>query len=188
MVDEPGQLPELLAALLRQPERWPSVSANATRLVEEQLNPEPGHHPVTGLAGGTRTRTRLPGYGLAERTPAVLGVPPSRERVARPLPAGRRVALARWFRPAAAAEANCVLMLSRGDLFPSDHGAAVKIVETARGLSRHGQEVVLVTDARDHYLRYSQRRTANHSRCPPGCGCWPGRCPGQAGPLHTRYS
>ncbi len=34
-----------------------------------------------------------------------------------------------------------------------DHGAAVKIVETARGLSRHGRDVFIVTHDRKHYWR-----------------------------------
>jgi glycosyltransferase involved in cell wall biosynthesis len=43
---------------------------------------------------------------------------------------------------------NGVVIVTRGDLFPTDHGAAVKIIETARGLAGHGRRVGIVTDER----------------------------------------
>jgi glycosyltransferase involved in cell wall biosynthesis len=39
-----------------------------------------------------------------------------------------------------------VCIISRGDVFPPNHGAAAKIVNTAKYLSRLGDEVVLLTD------------------------------------------
>ena len=48
-----------------------------------------------------------------------------------------------------------VCILTRGDLFPTDHGAAVKIVRTATHLARAtGAPVSVVTDDRDRYLRF----------------------------------
>ena len=48
-----------------------------------------------------------------------------------------------------------VCILTRGDLFPAHHGAAVKIVRTAEGLARAlGQPVAVVTDDRDAWLRF----------------------------------
>jgi MoaA/NifB/PqqE/SkfB family radical SAM enzyme/glycosyltransferase involved in cell wall biosynthesis len=56
-------------------------------------------------------------------------------------------------------EAVRVCILTRGDLFPTNHGAAVKIVRTAEHLSlRSGQPCFLVTDDRDHYLRFDGRQ------------------------------
>ncbi|MDX1625706.1 MAG: glycosyltransferase [Wenzhouxiangellaceae bacterium] len=46
------------------------------------------------------------------------------------------------------------VVVSRPDLFPTDHGAAVKIERTAWGLSFHVGEVVLLTDRRDVYWVY----------------------------------
>ena len=49
-----------------------------------------------------------------------------------------------------------VCILTRSDLFPTNHGAAVKIVRTAEQLSTQtGQPTFLVTDDRDHYLRFT---------------------------------
>ncbi|MEC8424646.1 MAG: glycosyltransferase family 4 protein, partial [Myxococcota bacterium] len=52
-----------------------------------------------------------------------------------------------------------VCILTRGDLFPTDHGAAVKIVRTAHHLARvTGSAVCVVTDDRDRYLRFDRDR------------------------------
>lgn len=49
-----------------------------------------------------------------------------------------------------------VCILTRGDLFPTHHGAAVKIVRTATGLSQAtGEPVGVVTDNRDAWLRFT---------------------------------
>ncbi len=50
--------------------------------------------------------------------------------------------------------ASRVAILTRGDLFPTHHGAAVKIVRTAEALAAAGDHVVLVSDDRDAYLRF----------------------------------
>jgi MoaA/NifB/PqqE/SkfB family radical SAM enzyme/glycosyltransferase involved in cell wall biosynthesis len=47
-----------------------------------------------------------------------------------------------------------ICIVSRGDLFPTNHGAAVKIVRTAEALSMRGAPTCIVTDDRDHYLRF----------------------------------
>lgn len=49
-----------------------------------------------------------------------------------------------------------IAIVTRGDLYPTRHGAAVKIVRTAEYLSLQGAEVFVVTDNREHYLAYRQ--------------------------------
>jgi len=44
-----------------------------------------------------------------------------------------------------------IALLTRGDLFPTNHGAAVKIVRTAEALVAGGDEVWVLTEDRDHY-------------------------------------
>lgn len=52
-------------------------------------------------------------------------------------------------------------ILTRSDLFPTNHGAAVKIVRTAEQLSLHSnQPVFVVTDDRDRYLRFDGKKVA----------------------------
>ena len=48
---------------------------------------------------------------------------------------------------------SSVAIITRGDLFPTNHGAAVKIVRTAEALVRAGDRVVFVSDDRDGYTR-----------------------------------
>ncbi len=45
-------------------------------------------------------------------------------------------------------------IVTRGDVFPAVHGAAVKIVRTAEGLGRLAPPCVLVTDRKDVYWRF----------------------------------
>ncbi len=45
-----------------------------------------------------------------------------------------------------------IAILTRGDLFPARHGAAVKIVRTAEALVARGDHVFVVTEDRDAYL------------------------------------
>lgn len=49
-----------------------------------------------------------------------------------------------------------VAIVTRGDLYPTHHGAAVKIVRTAEYLSMLGDDAFIVTDNRDFYLCYSK--------------------------------
>jgi len=63
-----------------------------------------------------------------------------------------RAILGLVFRPVPAGPG--VLLITRGDLFPPNHGAAVKIDRTASGLSRLTGPVCLVTDRRDRFYRY----------------------------------
>jgi len=55
-----------------------------------------------------------------------------------------------------------ILMVSRSDLFPTDHGAAVKIIRTAESLSRQGRDVWLVTDNRQEYFQFSAGEMSKH--------------------------
>jgi hypothetical protein len=47
-----------------------------------------------------------------------------------------------------------ILLVTRGDLFPPDHGAAVRTLETARALGRSGLPVGIVTDDNRHWHEY----------------------------------
>lgn len=55
-----------------------------------------------------------------------------------------------------------ILMVTRSDLFPVDHGAAVKIIRTAEALSRQGRDVWLATDSRSEYFQFSEGDMVSH--------------------------
>ncbi|MFU8876711.1 MAG: glycosyltransferase [Wenzhouxiangellaceae bacterium] len=57
-------------------------------------------------------------------------------------------------RPQPGASGTAWVVVSRPDIFPTHHGAAVKIERTAWGLSFQVDEVLLLTDRRDGYWRY----------------------------------
>lgn len=152
LVDSPDEVAPLLKNLIKDPGQWQTRSENVTQLVQLELDPLQACAPLLTWLHAPDKAPRLPNFGKDDDTPAILGVPPLGERLKRRYRLARRVALARWLGPDPGADpTGNILMLSRGDLFPTDHGAAVKIVETARALSRQQCEVALVTDARDHY-------------------------------------
>ena len=51
-----------------------------------------------------------------------------------------------------------ITLVTRHDLYPAVHGAAVKVVRTAEALSRRGADVTVVTGDRLHYHRYVDGR------------------------------
>ena len=89
-----------------------------------------------------------------------------------------REAVRKLPKPGADRSPGNVVMVTRSDLYPTDHGAAVRIVETARGLSLNGHEVGIVSDRRDVWWHY--RNGELHDRrfprwlglmgLPPGIG------------------
>lgn len=144
-----GDLSDALAVLAErwsQPARKPLLAASAGE----------------GAAGG-------PGILAAART--YLGkwarrrlVKPWHDRLSRRM-AGR---------PMPGADGACWVVLGRSDVFPTDHGAAVKIERTAWGLSFHLDEVILLTDRRDGYWIY-RRGEGGFRRFPllPRLAGWP---------------
>jgi glycosyltransferase involved in cell wall biosynthesis len=145
-----NEIGPLLERIMADPDDWRERRANALKLVTGPLDPAQAAQPLIDWLAAPAKAQRLPEYGKPDTTDPVLARPPVGQRLARRYRLARRVALSRWF-SRSADEKSAIVLLSRGDLFPTDHGAAVKIVETARGLSRNGREVLLVSDDRDRY-------------------------------------
>jgi glycosyltransferase involved in cell wall biosynthesis len=168
VVDGPADVPAAVREIFRSRARWEEKSRNARRLVQERLHyartiepileflrdprrPERSARPLlTGWSGATQ--------GLAAPTPRPTDAtpPPSPAAPAR-VPLRRRVrgAVAGFLRTLLLPrKSDAVLMVSRSDVFPADHGAAVKIDRTARGLAAHVSAVYLVTDDPLRYHRY----------------------------------
>ena len=51
-------------------------------------------------------------------------------------------------------DAKNIAIITRADIFPVHHGAAVRIVESARSLSRHCDQVLLITTDRTRYFSF----------------------------------
>jgi len=150
-VDNPGDLPGLLHDVMSRPEEWKKRSANALRLVNEVLNPDVVARPLLDWLETPVKAPRLPRTRNLS-APAVLTKPALPKRIRRQLGLLKRLLLSRFFAPGTDEQhRDNILIVTRRDLFPADHGGAVKIVETAKALSRHGRKVGIVSDDRNHW-------------------------------------
>ncbi len=150
-VKEPEEIAGLLRNIMQQPDEWRIRSENALRLVEEALNPDIATKPLLDWLEMPTKAPQLP-IKQQQSTPVVLGTPPWPERLKRQARLLRRVGLGRLFRAGSnTVPSDNILIVTRSDLFPADHGGAVKIVETARGLSQHNRKVGIVSDDRKHW-------------------------------------
>lgn len=150
-VKGPDEIADLLRDIMKKPEEWKARSENAIRLVEQALNPDKTVKPLLDWLEMPAKAPRLP---VVQQPAAsvVLGIPPWPERLKRQAHLLRRVFLSRLFRTGkTGGPGENILIVTRSDIFPADHGAAVKIVETARGLSQHGHRVGIVSDNRRHW-------------------------------------
>jgi len=150
-VKGPDEIADLLRDIMKKPGEWKTRSENAIRLVEEALNPDKTVKPLLDWLEMPAKAPRLP---VVQESAAsvVLGKPPWPERLKRQVHLLRRVFLSRLFRTGkTSGPGDNIVIVTRSDIFPADHGAAVKIVETARGLSQHGHKVGIVSDNRRHW-------------------------------------
>ena len=145
-IEGPDDIADLLSEIMKDPEEWRRRSENALRLVEEVLNPELSTKPLLNWLELPAKAPQLPQV-RQPAAPVGLARPAWPERIKRQARLIRRVILTQLFRSVPAAKtSDNILIVTRRDLFPNDHGAAVKIVETARGLSQHGRKVGIVSD------------------------------------------
>lgn len=143
-INDPSEIEALIEAIMQNPEEWQRRSENARKLVENALNPQKVAQPLLEWLELPAKAPRLPASAPIE-TAAMLGSMPLVQRLKRQWQLLRRAALTRLFRPSSGEN---VLIVTRSDIFPADHGAAVKIVETAKALSRQGCKVGIVSDNR----------------------------------------
>lgn len=185
LIDEPAELAPLLRRLAERPEELARAAGNARSLAAERLDAAVHygalHDHLADLASNDVASRPQPlelvgpdgssaGWRQALRAYAGQWV---HHRV--------RVPFHRWLRRRAAdrpqpsaKNGRTWIVTSRSDLFPTDHGAAVKIERTAWGLSFHVDQVVLLTDRRDRYWVYRSGERSEH-RFPwwPRIAGWP---------------
>jgi len=163
VLDAPEQLPELLRRLAADRGELAGRAANALALARREFDADEVYgrlaEALAALAPGAPRRALLAG-----QAPAL----PVGRRWRRAIATGLGDGLARrlrgpvqqWLarrladRPRPDRARRAWVILSRPDLFPTDHGAAVRIERTAWGLSFQVDEVLLLTDRRDGYWRY----------------------------------
>lgn len=150
-VEKPDSLETLLKHIVSRPDDWSRKSENALKLVNEALRPEQSVHPLLDWLESTSKAARLAEIPAREERVPVLGIPPLGQRLKRQFKLIRQVLLGRLY---GQKKGQGVLFVTRGDLFPPDHGAAVRTVETAKALSQLGLPVGIVTDERKYWYRF----------------------------------
>lgn len=186
-VGRPQDLPPLLASLAANRDELARRGDNARRLAQLQFDADKVYGalraPLQDLAGRP---LQVPGRPLVEaRVCQSSGARPGMAKAIREYVSRRaydrirrswqdRLSRHMADRPLPATDHSCWVMLSRPDIFPTDHGAAVKIERTAWGLSFHIEEVILLTDRRDGYWVY-RRGEREFRRFPlwPRLAGWP---------------
>jgi len=156
-ISDPSELAGLLTSIMQDPDEWRRRSNNARKLVEQALDPAKVARPLIEWLELPAKAAHLPASTHTQPT-AVLGKVAFTQRLKRQWQLLRSTALNRVFRPPSN---ESILLVTRHDLFPADHGAAVKIVETAKALSRQGRKVGIVSDNRRHWWLFEdgQMRT-----------------------------
>jgi glycosyltransferase involved in cell wall biosynthesis len=161
IIQSPQDLYSLIPHILGiPPDQWQAKADNALRLVRKEFDCARCVEPIVAFLG----QPYRPGKGPVvvqvsgleaesdrESAPNVQGKPGSWKEVLVSL-AGKFL---RKIGPKLKDQEN-ILMVTRGDIFPSDHGAAVKIDRTAASLSRYVSKVYVLTDDRRRYYTYSQ--------------------------------
>jgi len=160
LLREPSELGPLLAGIRADPAGWQRKSAGAARLVEEALSPARTAAPLLEWLEDPKPAERLSPRAVRDDPEPVLGVPPLRQRLARQWGLVRRFGLPRLLglgRQEKPATESGVLIVTRADLFPPDHGAAVRTLETAHALARDGMRVGIVTEDRRCWLEVTDQ-------------------------------
>lgn len=157
-INKPEELAGLLHSIMSQPGEWRARSENALRLVEEVLNPDRVTAPLLDWLEMPAKAPRLP-TPQEQPAPVILGKPPLKQRLKRQAKLFRRVVLRQVFR---SQPGDNILIVTRSDLFPADHGGAVKIVETAKALSQHGRKVGIVSDDRSSWWLFENGQKQRH--------------------------
>jgi len=152
VIDEPDSLRAIVGRIVGQVDEWQLKSENSLKLVNEVLHPGRSLRPLLQWLESPLKAIRLPVRPQSAKTGIVLGVPPLRQRLKRQASLIRQVLLARIF---GGEKGGGVLLVTRSDLFPADHGAAVRTLETARALSRRGIKVGIVSDERKYWYRFT---------------------------------
>jgi len=164
LVDSPDELPALLDRIAGQRKELARRAANARALARARFDADRVYgalfEHMPDLVRRRRERTALRPL-LASSAPRANGLRAAvGDYLSRWVHHRLRLPLQRFLgrrlrgRPRPAPGKTAWVVVSRADIFPTDHGAAVKIERTAWGLSFEVDEVLLLTDRRDRYWRY----------------------------------
>jgi len=187
VVASPGELPALLESVAADREELARRAENARALARARFDAAQVYGGLADALGALAQK--LPGK---PRRPISAVAPSADDEAEVGMIGAARAYLALWAhnrlrkpwqdwlsrrmadRPLPDDEHACWVVLSRADVFPTHHGAAVKVERTAWGLSFHLDAVILLTDRRDGYWIY-RRGEREFRRFPawPRLAGWP---------------
>ncbi|MEX2365921.1 MAG: glycosyltransferase [Pseudohongiellaceae bacterium] len=163
LVDSPAQLQQVLEEIVGEPGIVQAKTHGARALAGQELNYDNSCRPLLDYLDKPYRPARevFSLLGTESGQTQVLGIPEdSRGRRAKAILKQLYKLLFCRRRPG---NTPHVLMVTRADLFPADHGAAVKILRTAEALSRSGRDVYLSTDNRRQFYRFREGHMSTHS-------------------------
>jgi glycosyltransferase involved in cell wall biosynthesis len=159
LVESPAELLPILQALADEPGLLAGKAEGARKLAEDCLN---YRHSCQALLRYLQAPWQPAKAAFVFRQGGLFGVTPGASQSAPERGWKWRSALVQTYqllfcrkRPH---DTPDIVMVTRGDLFPTDHGAAVKIIRTAEALSRLQRKVYLCTDNRREYYCFDQGR------------------------------
>jgi len=167
VIDSPDELEPLLNRIMSDPEEMDSKRMGVQRLKQEQLSYNISCQPLLDYLKAPERPGRIARISSHSHDfPEKIALEefqekPSAEEVSS-LKVFLGVLFKTFFCPKRPGSTPDILMVSRSDLFPVDHGAAVKIIRTAESLSRQDRDVWLATDSRSTYYRFSNGEMFTH--------------------------
>lgn len=157
VVSNPADLAPLIAEILHSPELINNKSLNVQRLVTERLHYQKTIQPLAQFIQHPRRCFKSAPLFTSD---IALTTPNSQSLLSRILNAGKKRLLGwlgaglRFLRRSPSGQD--IVIVTRSDVFPVNHGGAVKIDRTAAALSHFVPAVYLVTDDRRMYYVYRQ--------------------------------
>ena len=155
IVSDPREIADVVHEIMNDPTVWQEKSTNAFRLIDEKMHFAKTIKPVVAYLEN-QFRPARSAYS------ALLAPASGNKHLARYRRAlGDLLHRGLYIGSSKAAQVT-VGIVTRGDLYPSYHGAAVKVDRTAWGLSHHVDAVYIVTDNRKEYYSYKQGQLNTH--------------------------
>ena len=153
IVDDPGTLHSQMEQIISRPDEWKAKSRNARTLVTTALEPVQSVTPLLDWLESPARAERLDPEIMGRTRDPVLGIPPMRERLKRQFRLAKTVVTRKLL---GAKAGTGVVFVTRGDLFPPDHGAAVRTLESARAIARRETRAGIVTDDRSRWFEVTE--------------------------------
>jgi glycosyltransferase involved in cell wall biosynthesis len=161
VIEEPGQLEDIIESILAEPKLLEDKRQGVSNLVKAELNYGKSCIPLLDyLASPIKPEKKglqQPVISAASESPQLQEFQEKNvEEKTSPLKVFLGAVFKTLFCPSRPESTPDILMVTRSDLFPTDHGAAVKIIRTAESLSRQGRDVWLTTDSRRAYYQFKE--------------------------------